>query len=81
MLPNFEPLHPAEFRRKHRLSRYQVHLLSKISFDTVKNWLADKTSNCYREPTEAVKLYFGLLDSLCSPLNASTRRSQGRGEL
>lgn len=76
----FEPLHPKEFRSKHGLSVYQVHLVSKIPVETLKSWFSKPTSKRYHEPPNVAKLYFGLLDSSCSPLNASTRRSQGRGE-
>lgn len=69
-IPNFEPMHPKDFRRKHGLSRYQVFLKTKIPLNTLKNWFADESSESYREPTEAAKLYFGLLDALeSSPLN------------
>lgn len=64
MLPNYSPLHPKDFRAKHGLSRQQISIKSKVPPATLKNWLADSNSDIYREPSETVKLYFGLLDAL-----------------
>lgn len=63
-MPQFNPLHPKKYREKYGLTRQQVSLKSKISPNTLKNWLADTNSGIYREPPETVKLYFGLLDAL-----------------
>lgn len=64
MLPNYSPLHPKQYRERSGLSVQQISLKTKISPKTLKNWFADEHSESYREPNEAAKLYFGLLDAL-----------------
>lgn len=64
MLPTFAPLHPKEFRKKHKMSRMQISIRYQIPENSLKNWLADENSASYREPNEVTKLYFGLLDAL-----------------
>lgn len=64
MLPNYSPLHPKQYREKSGLTRQQIAVKTRVPFNTLKNWLADETSESYREPTEITKLYFGLIDAL-----------------
>lgn len=60
------PVHPRQFKDKHKLSVYNIHRLSGYSPETISHWLANKESTRYQEPKECVLNHFGSLDLLLS---------------
>lgn len=78
MIPHFEPIHPKDFRAKHKLSVAQIAILSGIPIDTLKGWFSKEESRRVRKPPIGIENYFGLLDSL---MCASERIPAPRGVL
>lgn len=60
------PIHPSEFRYKHRLSIKEMHKLSRIPHSTLQNYLANPDSTRYSRTPEPVQVLFGLLDERLS---------------
>ncbi|MFB2837312.1 hypothetical protein [Floridanema evergladense] len=56
------PIHPKEFRAKHKLSIAQISILSGVPIETLRCWLAGENSRRKVNPPTYVNHYFGLLD-------------------
>lgn len=82
MIPHFKPIHPKDFREKHKLSVAQISIISGIPVQTLKGWFSKGGSKRACNPPIGIEHYFGLLDSLmCGGEHTPMPKSVCAGEL
>lgn len=61
-MPEITPIHPKDFRAKHKWSLAKLHEETEIPIDTLRGFLSPIDSNRYREPKPYICRYFGEID-------------------